>query len=136
MTNLPADPSARAAGEPSQADIMAHMRTIMAADRTLMAWTRTALSLMSFSFTIYKVLQGLQEEGKPLHPNAPVKAGLFLAAMGVLAMAMGSAQYAGAMRDLARMQKIRRFFRMPAIMAGLLLIIGVILFIGIAIRRI
>ena len=31
-------------------------RTVMAANRTLQAWIRTALSLISFGFTIYKIL--------------------------------------------------------------------------------
>jgi len=41
------------------------MNTLMAADRTLMAWTRTSLSMLSFGFTIFKILQAFQDaEGK------------------------------------------------------------------------
>jgi uncharacterized membrane protein YidH (DUF202 family) len=36
---------------------LAVRRTVMAADRSLMAWIRTGLSLISFGFTIYKLLQ-------------------------------------------------------------------------------
>ncbi len=62
---------------------LAAMRTMMAADRTLMAWVRTALSLQSFGFTIYKVLQALQEErGTLRRDQTPANVGLFLTAMG------------------------------------------------------
>ena len=41
------------------------MNTLMAADRTLMSWTRTSLSMLSFGFTIFKILQAFQDtEGK------------------------------------------------------------------------
>ena len=42
---------------------LATTRTLMAADRTLMAWIRTALSLLSFGFTIYKLLDAFQKSG-------------------------------------------------------------------------
>ena len=41
---------------------LAVVQNLMAADRTLMAWVRTALSMISFGFTIYKVIEGLQHE--------------------------------------------------------------------------
>jgi putative membrane protein len=119
----------------STSTALAQMRTIMAADRTLMAWTRTALALLSFSFTIYKVLEGIQEKGKAVHPHAPQAAGLFLAGMGVLSMVMGSTQYALTVRELNKLQTFPRFFRAPAIMAALLGLIGVVLFVGIALRK-
>ena len=40
---------------------LALTRTFVALDRTLMAWIRTALSLISFGFTIYKVMQALEK---------------------------------------------------------------------------
>jgi len=62
-------------------------RTLMAADRSCMAWSRTALSSISFGFTIYKVLQGLEATGRVLgHPNTPRTVGLFLTTMGTGAM--------------------------------------------------
>lgn len=36
---------------------LAVRRTVMAADRSLMAWIRTGLSMTSFGFTIYELLQ-------------------------------------------------------------------------------
>jgi uncharacterized membrane protein YidH (DUF202 family) len=60
---------------------MASARTLMAADRTLMAWIRTALSMLSFGFTIYKVLEGFQQAGRVLpNQHTPRNVGLFLSA--------------------------------------------------------
>ena len=42
---------------------LGELRTIMAADRTLMAWVRTSLSMLSFGFTIYKVLDTAAKQG-------------------------------------------------------------------------
>lgn len=136
MTIEPATPPPTTPREPLGASTeLAQLRTIMAADRTLMAWTRTALALLSFSFTIYKVLQGIQERGKPVHPHAPEAAGLFLAGMGVFAQALGSVQFALTVRQLQKLQTFSAAFRAPAVMAGLMFIIGVVLFLGIAIHR-
>ena len=38
-------------------DILALDRTRLAAERTLMGWVRTSFSMMTFGFTIYKVVQ-------------------------------------------------------------------------------
>ena len=119
---------------PASTTDLAQLRTVMASDRTLMAWTRTALAQLSFSFTIYKVLEGLQERGRPLHPHAPVAAGLFLAGMGVLSMVLGGVQYALTTRQLLKTATFPLFFRAPAIMGTLMLLIGLALFIGIAAR--
>ena len=71
------------------------MNTLMAADRTLMSWTRTSLSLLSFGFTIFKILQAFQDtEGKSsIRSDVPRDAGLFLTAMGTFAMVMGTLEY-------------------------------------------
>ncbi|MEJ8824851.1 DUF202 domain-containing protein [Variovorax humicola] len=39
----------------------------MAADRSLMAWVRTGLSMISFGFTIYMVIEGFAQQGGQLH---------------------------------------------------------------------
>jgi putative membrane protein len=132
-----ATPPAEAQAAPiiqGSATDLAQLRTIMASDRTLMAWTRTALAQLSFSFTIYKVLEGLQERGRPLHPHAPQAAGLFLAGMGILSMLLGGVQYALTTRQLLKIHTFPLFFRAPAIMGTLMFLIGVFLFVGIAAR--
>jgi putative membrane protein len=113
---------------------MATTRTLMAADRTLMAWVRTALSLDSFGFTIYKVLQGLAEAGVPLpHSKTPRNVGLFLTGLGTLAMIMGTVEYAQTLRDLHRFKDIR-LTRPAFIMAILMAVMGLSLFFSIFIK--
>jgi len=79
---------------------LAVARTVMAASRTMMAWVRTALSLISFGFTIYKFLQaataGAQAEGAKLTllgGQGPRRMGLFLIALGVVSVVLGSIEY-------------------------------------------
>lgn len=67
-------------------------RTLMAADRSLMAWVRTGLSMISFGFTIYKVLEAFQQQGGQLHSaNAARNVGLFLTGLGTASMSSRAA---------------------------------------------
>jgi putative membrane protein len=110
---------------------MATTRTLMAADRTLMAWVRTALSLNSFGFTIYKVLQGFAQSGITLpHGDTPRVVGLFMTGMGTLAMLMGTVEYAQTLRDLHTLRDIR-LTRPVFIMAVLMSVMGLSLFFSI-----
>jgi len=113
---------------------MAATRTLMAADRTLMGWVRTSLSLSSFGFTIYKVLQGFAEAGVNLpHGQTPRFVGLFLTGMGTLAMLMGTVEYAQSLRDLRKFMDIR-LARPVFIMAMLMSLMGLFLFFSIITR--
>ena len=113
---------------------MAATRTLMAADRTLMAWVRTSLSLSSFGFTIYKVLQGFAEAGVALpHAHTPRFVGLFLTGLGTLAMVMGSVEYAQALSDLRIFMDIR-LARPVFIMSMLMSVMGLVLFFSIVTR--
>jgi uncharacterized membrane protein YidH (DUF202 family) len=44
-------------------DILALDRTRLAAERTLMGWIRTSFSMITFGFTIYKVMQEVGQVG-------------------------------------------------------------------------
>lgn len=106
-------------------------RTVMAADRNLMAWVRTSLSLMSFGFTLYKIMQGFQAEGAALpHPDSPRRMGLFLVGLGTLAMVMGTIEYAGVLRDLREI-KHYRLLRPSFVMAIIMAAACLFLFVGI-----
>ena len=82
---------------------MAFQRTRLAADRTLMAVIRTSLSLISFGFTIYKLLEGLQSaKTVDLRDHAARNFGVTLCAIGVIALAVGITYHVWFMRDLRR----------------------------------
>jgi putative membrane protein len=99
-----------------------------------MAWVRTALSLESFGFTIYKVLQAFQQEGRALpRDQTPTNVGLFLTAMGVLAMVMGTVEYLQTRKDLQQFQEVP-LARPSFAMALLMSVMGVLLFFGIILK--
>ena len=110
---------------------MASHRTMMAADRTLMAWVRTSLSMNSFGFTIYKVLEGFVNSGATLpRGDTPREMGLFLTGLGTVAMVMGTVEYVQTLRDLHSITEVR--LRRPAFLMALLMsVMGVVLFFSI-----
>ena len=109
-------------------------RTVMGAGRTLMAWIRTALSMISFGFTIYKFMQAaVQGSGKDvMQAMGPRRLGLFLIALGVTSVILGSVEYYHAIQRLNRMSatpyKALNFSFIVGILIGLL---GLFLFITI-----
>lgn len=103
----------------------------MAADRTLMAWVRTSLSLMSFGFTIYKLLQGFQAGGAELpKSDSPRNMGLLLTGLGAIAVVMGTIEYLGVMREMKREQHLR-ILRSSLVMAVIIGATNLFLFFGI-----
>ena len=113
---------------------LAVSRTLMAADRTLMAWVRTSLSLNSFGFTIYKLLQAFQQSGVVLpRENSPRNIGLFLTGMGTLAVVVGVVEYWQTLVDMRGLGNFR-FFRRTFIVGLIMAALGVFLFFGIITR--
>jgi putative membrane protein len=106
---------------------LAASRNVMAADRSLMAWIRTSLSMSSFGFTIYKVLQGFQEHGAMKHVESPRIIGLFLTGLGTLSMAMGTFEYWFRLQDLRHLESFR-VWRPSFIMAVIMSLTSVTLF--------
>jgi putative membrane protein len=110
---------------------LAARRTVMAADRTLMAWVRTSLSLTSFGFTIYKLLQAFQSSGAILpHENSPRRIGLFLTGLGTLSIVMGTIEYWQSLRDMKGEYDVR-IWRPAFIMALIMSALGLFLFVSI-----
>jgi putative membrane protein len=97
----------------------------LADDRMLMDWVRTGLSMISFGFTIYKVLEGLKESPRDVltHPLAqqfsPRNVGLFLCGVGTLSIVMGAFEYAKSLRELGL--SIATHIWRPAFILALLL---------------
>jgi putative membrane protein len=88
--------------DPHLANTLAVERNVMATDRTLMAWTRTSISMISFGFTVYKLLHVANKEGILLinNPAGPRNLGLFLIAIGTLSLAMGMLEHRNALKRL------------------------------------
>ena len=113
---------------------LAARRTLMAADRTLMAWVRTALSMISFGFTIYKVLEGLVQSGGTLpHPNSPRNLGLFLVGLGTVCMVMGTVEYWQALKDLRRFEHYSSW-RPSFVIALIMSLAGLSMFVSVAVN--
>ena len=113
---------------------LASSRTVMAADRSLLAWVRTGLSMISFGFTIYKVLEGLAEAGvKPGRFESPRGVGLFLTALGTLSMAMGTVEYCFTVRAMRPFGDYRAL-RPALVMAAIMSLTGLAIFVSIGSR--
>jgi putative membrane protein len=108
-------------------------RTILAADRTLMAWIRTALSMISFGFTIYKVLREFEQAGKVARDDASQSVGLLLVGMGILSMLLGTWQYWLTLREMNQQARFR-IGRPVLFMAFIMSSLGVLMFATIAFR--
>ena len=111
---------------------LAVLRTVMAAGRTLMAWLRTALSMTGFGFTIYKVLDALQDKIGPFsNVNRPRNVGLFLIALGTVAMLSGLIEYYATIRRLQTLETIS-LWHAVYIISLIMFFFGLALFIGVA----
>jgi len=113
---------------------LATKRNIMAADRSLMAWIRTALSMISFGFTIYKLLEGFQKNGADLaNASSPRNMGLFLTGMGTASMVLGTVEYWLRLRDLQG-YKTFDIWRPSFILALVMSVFGLFMFVAITSR--
>jgi putative membrane protein len=113
---------------------LALQRTEMAAGRTLMAWIRTALSLIGFGFTIYKFLQAVTRGAAVgvISPHEPRRIGLFLIALGVISVIVGTLEY---YRTIVRLNELSaskfRTFNLGVIMGLFIGLLGLFLFLTI-----
>ena len=113
---------------------MATGRTLMAMDRSLMAWIRTALSMISFGFTIYKILESLQKSDGPLgHDYSPQTVGLFLTGLGTVSMVMGTIEYWQRLKMLREYHPIKTW-RPSFVMALIMSVTGLFFFVSIVIQ--
>ena len=105
-------------------------RTAMAADRSLMAWIRTALSMISFGFTIYKLLDGFAQSGQLADSSTPRTVGLFLIGLGTVAIVMGTIEYWFRVRSLRHLHSMR-LLQPTFVMALIMSVSGSFLFVAV-----
>lgn|GEM_PF-1773508 len=113
--------------------LLATGRTLLSADRSLMAWMRTALAMLSFGFTIYKLLQGFQDSGQLGSSHSPRTIGLFLTALGTGAMFAGTWDYLHTLKALRQFHVIP-LWRPSFVFAVVLGFAGVFLFFSIFLK--
>jgi putative membrane protein len=133
--NPPASESGRKPDPAKDSTDMAVERTLMAADRSLMAWVRTGLSLISFGFTIYKFMEYQQEQLQAagrgiIIYSSPQLLGLFMIGIGVLSLVFGTIENLTVVKSYRTRYGITRP-KYSLIIAGIILIIGIFLFVGI-----
>ncbi len=109
---------------------LGELRTVMAADRTLMAWIRTALSMFSFGFTIYKLLNAMAESGQIAKSGIPRDVGILLASLGITSIVLGTISYWMTMRDLQAAGEFR-MGRPVLLMALIMSVVGILMLVGI-----
>jgi putative membrane protein len=111
---------------------LALRRTVMAMDRTLMAWVRTGLSIISFGFTIYKILDAMQNQGATFRTDdTPRNVGLIMVGTGLLSLVLGMIEYMGTVRALSKEGEVT-FVRSASVIAFVIGALGIIVFIGIS----
>jgi putative membrane protein len=116
-------------------DRLAIDRTRLAAERNLMAWVRTALSMITFGFTIYKVLQAIQEHstGPVLRPQAPRNAGLTLIGIGTFAVIIACIQHRNYVKKLSADEPYK-IWDLTLVVACLIALLGLLMLGGIILR--
>ena len=116
-------------------DILALDRTRLAAERTLMGWIRTSFSMMTFGFTIYKVMQ---EVGQVSATSAtPVSEsrhlGLVLAGLGTVALMIACVQHWRYTRQL-RHDEVSAPWDLTLVVASLVVCLGLLILGGLLLR--
>jgi putative membrane protein len=111
---------------------LAIRRSFLAAERTLMAWVRTALSMISFGFTLVKVLEALEAErglrtGWFGHQWSPTTLGLMLIGIGTGAMVAAVIQHRRTVVEL-RQQGLASGWSLALIVSTFITVLGVFAF--------
>jgi putative membrane protein len=107
-------------------------RTFWSAERTLMAWMRTSLSMISFGFTIVKILEALEAERGTIYgwfgrSWSPTTLGITLICMGTGALIVAVIQHRQALAELRRQGLVPRW-SLALVVSTLVAVLGVFAF--------
>ena len=117
-------------------DTLAVDRTRLAAERTLMGWIRTSFAMMTFGFTIFKVMQELRlfsANTLGSSPQGTRELGMALAGLGTFALLIACFQHWRYVRRLKRISPIVPFDLALAV-ASLVVCLGFSILGGLALR--
>src|SRR5688500_882686 len=81
---------------------LSYERTVLSYETTMMAWIRTSTSLISFGFTIYKVLEDLQRRDPQPRLLTPRIVGLMMIGFGFLSLLLAQIQHNQAIKKLKK----------------------------------
>jgi putative membrane protein len=128
----PADARDRSTQLAEQRTRLALDRSFLAAERTLMAWMRTSLSMISFGFTLVKVLEALETKrgltaGWFGHSWSPTTLGVLLISIGTGALIVAVLQHRQILLRLRR-QGLAPAFSLALNVATLVTVLGVFAF--------
>jgi putative membrane protein len=115
---------------------LARQRTVMAAERTFMAWVRTSIALISFGFTIDKLLEYTRDATGNVMKSAegPRNLGTALVAAGVVFLFFSSVQHWRLLRKVEPRMRIHAG-RLSLFLAGFLVVVGLLALVNIIFHK-
>ena len=122
------------ASGPSTSTDLSFERTILSHERTLMSWIRTSTSMITFGFSIYKILEQVNPENSSDRVLTPRLVGMIFIFIGFIGLFLAVIQH------VTSLNKIKLHY--PAIpasisvyLAALVLVVGAGLFVGTWLRQ-
>ena len=118
-------------------DELALQRTLMASERTFMAWTRTAISLITFGFSVPKIVEYTAESSRQLLGElGPRIFGTTLVCLGVFSLVASALQHGKLVRKTKELNQGMEFStsRLSYIVAIVLTLLGILALLDIVFR--